>query len=58
VDLDTAAGKETRQPKTVAPSLMGQYHPGDPPPRTWPLDARANQPTRRHKRPARASNAG
>src|SRR5208283_3048192 len=29
MDLDTAAGKETRQPKTVAPSLMGQYHPGD-----------------------------
>jgi hypothetical protein len=31
MDLDATSGKETRQPKTVAPSFMGQYDPSDLP---------------------------
>jgi hypothetical protein len=29
VDLDAASGKETRQPKSIAPSFMGENDPGD-----------------------------
>jgi hypothetical protein len=29
VDFDAASVKETRQPKSVAPSFMGEYDPAD-----------------------------
>ena len=29
--LDTASGKKTREPESVSPSLMGQYHSSDLP---------------------------
>src|SRR5208337_348702 len=29
MDLDAASGKETRQPKSIAPSFMGENDPGD-----------------------------
>jgi hypothetical protein len=37
VHLDPASGKETRQPKSVAPSFMGQDHPSDLPARRCAL---------------------
>jgi hypothetical protein len=37
MDLDPASGKETREPKSVAPNLMGQDHPSDLPARRCAL---------------------
>jgi hypothetical protein len=59
LDLDAAPSKKAGEPKSVAPSFVGQYHPSYLPARPYAPGLRAldKEPTCRRKRPARASNA-